>query len=160
MKRQELLKLKRAPKVLREIKFRSVQKGAYPRPFDKLSGSKLRVSGLIDVGDDRLKVMFLWKDGDILERRSFYGYLMTDIDGVLVPLAIMHYHPSHKGLHMLTNCEVDRDFSGRLLPGARELAMSTPTGIDPSIDSDRNRLVNIFCERCGIRISPDDNQLL
>lgn len=159
MERQRLREIKRRTKTLRAVEFRSLRRGKLPRPFDKLGGPRLTSSGLIEVAAG-LSVLFLVRDGDAPERRAFFGHLMQHSAGGLVPLVIMHYHPSHKGIHLLANCEVARDFTERLLPGAPELALRTPGGIDLASEQGRLRLVNEFCVRCGIRIAPDDGQLL
>lgn len=159
MRRHELVKIKRAEKKLRGVVFRPFRKGMLPRPFDKIGGPRLQGSGLVDIGE-AMAVLFYWRDGGALERRAFYGHLLRTTAAGLMPLAIMHYHPSHKGIHLVTNCEMNRDYTGRLLPGAAELAIETPVGLDPAVEVGRLRLVNIFCERCGIRLAPDDEQLL
>lgn len=78
----------------------------------------------------------------------------------LLPLVILHYHPSHKGVHILVNCDTSQDYTSRQLPGAPELALRTPDSIDPGTQAGRLRLINLFCERCGVRIAPDDEQLI
>jgi len=130
-----------------------------PQPFDKMGGARLQSSGLVDVSSD-LTAVFLVRDGDTLDRRAFFGHLMQRTSAGLVPITILHYHPSHKGLHLRVNCGSLQDYTERLLPGAPELALATPQGLDPASDWDRKRLVVEFCRRCGIRIAPDDDQLI
>ena len=159
MDRKGLREIKRQAKTLRRLEFRPLRKGKLPRPFDKQGGARLSSTGLIEIASG-MSVLFIVRDGVALERRAFYGYLMQQSAAGLVPLAIMHYHPSHKGVHLLTNCGTDRDYTERLLPGAPEIALRTPEGLDPGSEQGRLRLVNDFCKRCGIRIAPDDEQLL
>lgn len=159
MERKKLREIKRQTKTLRRLDFKPLRKGKLPRPFDRQGGARLSSTGLIEVAPG-LSVLFMVRDGASVERRAFYGYLMQHSSGGLVPLAIMHYHPSHKGVHLLTNCGTDRDYTERLLPGAPELALRTPDGLDPASERGRLQLVNDFCLRCGIRIAPDDEQLL
>ncbi len=52
----------------------------------------------------------------------------------------------------MLNCETDRDYLGRLLPGAPELALTTPQGLNPVDGTDRLKLVSIFCRCCGIAL--------
>ena len=158
MNRQQLLAQKRKPKRLREVEFKSLRKQSLPKPFDKLGGARIQHSGLIDVADDSV-VLFIARDGETLERRAFYAYWLLRTANGLLPLVILHYHPSHKGVHLLTNCRDDRDYTERQLPGAPELALNTPAGIDPSAQGGRLRLVHLFCDRCGICLGPDDQLL-
>lgn len=158
MNRQQLLAQKRKPKRLCEVEFKALRKPSLPKPFDKIGGPRIQYSGLIDVADDSV-VLFVARDGETLERRAFYAYWLLRTASGLLPLVILHYHPSHKGVHLLTNCRDDRDYTERQLPGAPELALKTPADIDPGAQEGRLRLVNLFCERCGIRLGPD-HQLL
>lgn len=159
VQRHTLAALKRQPKRLRAVAFTSLRKRHLPRPFDKLGGPRLQHSGLIDVSET-LAVLFLVRDGESPERRAFYGYLVQrTLDGLL-PLVILHYHPSHKGVHILVNCDTSQDYTSRQLPGAPELTLRTPDSIDPGTQAGRLRLINLFCERCGVRIAPDDEQLI
>jgi hypothetical protein len=83
----------------------------------ELGGARLTASRLLDVGAG-MKAIFIVRSGDVLERRAFFGYLLEEHEGALMPLAILHYHPSHKGVHMLVNCETGRDFTGRQVAGS------------------------------------------
>lgn len=158
MDRRELRKRKGAPKSLRGLEFKPLRRGALPKPLKELGGPRLTASRLLDVGSG-MKVVFIVRSGDALERRAFLGYLFEGHEGALVPLAILHYHPSHKGIHMLVNCETDRDFTGRQLPGAPELALKTARALDPMDPNDRNELVLVFCKRCNIAIGDELPQL-
>ncbi|WP_147431176.1 hypothetical protein [Thiocapsa rosea] len=159
MDRKELLRHKREPKVLRGVKFKPLKKNTLPKPFDKMGGARMTHSGLIEVADDS-KVLFLARAGETLERRAFFAYWLRHTTAGLLPLVILHYHPSHKGVHAQANCRSDRDYTERQLPGAPELALRTPAGIDPADQNGRFHLIHIFCERCGIQIAPNDDQLL
>ncbi len=157
MRRSELAAIKRCPKRLRDVSFKRLRKRDLPKPLDKIGGPRLSHSGLIDV-DDSSCVAFIARDGDAPERRLFLGHFFRRTPQGLLPLAILHYHPSHKGVHVLLNCETTLDYTERQLPGASELTLTTPDAelIDPGTDVGRNRLVIMFCERCGIRVEPDD----
>jgi hypothetical protein len=159
MDRKTLQALKRAPKCLRAVTFRPLRKRQLPAPLDKLGGPRLQHSGLIAVSDV-LAVVFVARDGASLERRAFYAHLLQRVPAGLLPLVILHYHPSHKGMHLLVNCGVTVDYTNRLLPGAPELALGTPEHLDPGSEQGRLRIINDFCARCGIRLAPDDEQLL
>lgn len=73
----------------------------------------------------------------------------------LLPIMIMHYHPDHKGIHILVPCNTDpqRDFTSRELPGAPELNLYP--GIAPDIRTDEGvcKLIELFCQAAGITIS-------
>ena len=69
----------------------------------------------------------------------------------LFPLAALHYHPSHKPVHLLTPCRDDRNFTNRQLPGVPEFVVSGES-FDPRQISDRQRLVALFCHRCGVTL--------
>jgi len=150
MQKQQLGSLKNQAKHLTAVQFRTFKRGGLPRPLDKVGGKRYLAAGPEKVADDLL-VIFLVRNGETLERRAFYAYLFqNDPSGGLLPLANLHYHPSHKGIHIVLNCQTDRDYLDRLLPGAPELALDTPPGLNPANDTDRLQLVNIFCSRCGI----------
>lgn len=163
MERRELLRIKQlpkhGPKQMGEVQFRPCRRGSLPKPLDKIGGPRISATKVIQVSRD-LCIVFLARTGETLDRRAFYGYLFQETHRGLLPLAILHYHPSHKGLHMLLNCEMNRDYTQRQLPGAPELAIKTPAGLDPTNARDQVHLVNIFCDRVGIRMGPDGSQLL
>lgn len=152
MRKQELGSLKNQAKRLTAVQFRTFKRGGLPRQLDKIGGKRYLAAGPGQIAGN-LMVIFLVRDGETLERRAFYAYLFQNgPSGGLLPLAILHYHPSHKGIHIVLNCETDRDYLDRQLPGAPELALNTPPGLNPANDTDRLRLVNIFCHRCGIAL--------
>lgn len=153
MRKRELGSLKDQAKRLTAIQFRPLKRGGLPRPLDKIGCKRLLAAGPAQVADNLL-VIFLVRDGDTLERRAFFAHLFQSglPGGGLLPLAILHYHPSHKGIHIVLNCQTDRDYLDRLLPGAPELALATPQGLNPANATDRLQLVSIFCRCCGITL--------
>uniref|UniRef100_E6QVB8 Uncharacterized protein n=1 Tax=mine drainage metagenome TaxID=410659 RepID=E6QVB8_9ZZZZ len=152
MRKQELGSLKNQTKRLTAVQFRTFKRGGLPRPLDKIGGKRYLAAGPEQVAENLL-VIFLIRDGETLERRAFYAYLFqSNPSGGLLPLANMHYHPSHKGIHIVLNCQTERNYLDRLLPGAPELAIGTPPSLNPANDTDRLRLVDIFCRRCGITL--------
>lgn len=151
--RQALKSAKAVTKRLIGFGFKPARSRRLPKPFDRL-GPRVSLSELIDLGND-FRAVFLWRDGESLSRTAFYGHLLRETERGLLPLAILHYHPSHKGIHGLFNCEVERDYVGRHLPGGREFEMKGEMGLDPRIEGDRHRLIGIFCERFGVILGPD-----
>lgn len=160
VKRRDLAAIKQQTKRLRSVEFKPLRKRQLPKPLNQLGGPRMSASGLLPVADD-LCVAFLIRSGETLARRAFFGYLFQQTQSGLLPLMILHYHPSHKGVHVLVNCETARDYTERQLPGAPELALRTPAeAVDPDTPQGRNQLITLFCARCGIAIAPDDEQLL
>lgn len=155
--RQTLKNAKAEPKRLIDYEFKSARNRRLPKPFDRL-GPRTNLSELIDLGNN-FRAVFIWRDGESLSRTAFYGHLLCETERGLLPLAILHYHPSHKGIHGLFNCEVERDYVGRHLPGGREFALKGTTSLDPRIEGDRHRLIGIFCERFGVTLGPDGDLL-
>ncbi|WP_250529269.1 hypothetical protein [Caballeronia sp. ATUFL_F1_KS4A] len=79
--------------------------------------SACQATDLIPVSDAHC-VLFMWRDGEELMDRSFYGHLLWTLpQGDLSPLLEFHYHPSHKGVHCKMPCETTIDYRNRLLPG-------------------------------------------
>jgi|SRR5882724_8003805 len=157
MDRKELRKLKILPKRLGLFQFKPLKKGSLPDPWKKFGGPRLASTGLIEVGNE-MCVLFVTRNGETRDRRAFYGYLYRKVSTGLEPVFIMHYHPSHKGIHILANCESPIDYVHRQLPGAIELHLKGTKQLDPI--GDQFQLVNIFCERFGIKIQPADAYLL
>jgi len=155
--RRTLKIAKAATKRLADYGFKPARSRRLPKPFDRF-GLRVYLSDLIDLGND-FRAVFLWRDGESLSRTAFYGHLLRDTERGLLPLAILHYHPSHKGIHGLFNCEVDRDYAGRHLPGGREFELKGTGGLDPRIEADRRRLIGIFCARFGVTLGPDGDLL-
>lgn len=132
----------------------------FPRPLDMLGRRKnAYASGLIAVSDTH-SAFFLYRDGEILTDRAFYGYLFCTLSsGSLFPLHEFHWHPSHKGLHCKLPCKTEMNYSGRLLQLAPEFNLSMARPYDPANEGDRNHLVVLFCRACGITMTAPDDDL-
>lgn len=143
---------KKAAKLLEKVPmFRPVRRGRLQRPFHRLGGPSVLVSGVIPVAPDYVVLLF-YKDGNILTDTHFYGYLLyRAAPNDLYPLFEFHWHPGHKGFHCKTPCQDERDFTNRTLPGVVELSMKTQQ-LDPRTDAHRTELIRIFCSACGIRL--------
>jgi hypothetical protein len=152
----ELAQHKATPKRLGAIPiFGALKSGKLPKPLHKLGGPRLKGTGLLDLSAQH-KAFFAWRDGEARTDRAFFAYLfwVTPSQG-LYPLFILHYHPSHKGLHAKLPCNTGLDYEGRELPGAPELALrGSRTGqmIDPRDPNDRLLLIERFCASCGITL--------
>lgn len=155
MRKQELGSLKHQAKRLTAIQFRPLKRGGLPRPLDKMGGKRLLVAGPAQVADNLL-VIFLVRDGDTLERRAFFAHLFQDglPSGGCSRSRFCIIIPATKGYVscIMLNCQTDRDYLDRLLPGAPELALDTPQGLNPANATDRLQLVSIFCRCCGITL--------
>jgi hypothetical protein len=149
MKRRELQALQRMPdKRLEGCQFGPCRKGKLPKPLEKLGGERFKVTPLYEV-NPTLRAVFIWKTAEVREQRALYGWLFQETPRGLVPLIRQDYHPSHKNLHLVLNCERDLDLTNRGLPGCRELALHE-VDWDPDEASDRQQFVKIFCERLKI----------
>lgn len=131
-------------------------RGAKPREkaYKMADGERRHVSAC---GPERRHVsdthvaVFIWRDGEILTDRAFFGHLLCKLHtGALYPLFEFHWHPSHKGLH------AKLPYTGRQLPGAPELALKTDGKLDPRSEGDRFRLIAAFCDACGIVLGDED----
>lgn len=151
--RKTLKELKGDHKRLEKVEFRTMPKGL-PKPLDRLKGSRLKVCGLCDIGGD-YRAFFIWKTAPELEGRALYGHLYRQRPHGLEPLARMDYHLSHKNLHILINCEDERDLTGRGMPGCKELDLKGLT-LDPDNEEDRSHFIAIFCNRLGIQLGRQD----
>jgi hypothetical protein len=149
--RKTLAAHKSAPKALVNAPtFLPAKRGKLPKPLDKIGGSRVQATGLIEVAEG-YSVWFMWKDGETLLQSSFYGYLFFHVGPNLYPLCHFHWHPSHKPIHFKAPCDTDMNYTNRGLPGAKELNVTTPTEpYDPRQSGDRIRLIEIFCATCGI----------
>jgi hypothetical protein len=132
--------------------FKPLKRGRLPKPLHQIGGQRFFSTELLTVGDG-YQSCFLWRNGALLADTAFYGWLFEVRANGLYPLATLHYHPSHKPVHLLTPCRQERDFTNRQLPGAIEFNLSHGR-LDPRLESDRLRLVKTFCERCGISLGP------
>ena len=143
------------PKQLRSSpEFKLQKRGKLPKPFNRLGGSRIYTTGMLDVSDNHV-VLMCWKDGEIQTDSAFFGYLHYRLaNGDLSPLFEFHWHPSHKGFHCKTPCKTEINHTNRFLTMAREIKMQTKN-LDPRIHEDRLELILIFCDACGI--SPPDN---
>lgn len=151
MDRKELRSIKSLRgKRLEAVQFKPVSRNKLPKPLDKLGGPRVKASPLYNVGHD-LKAVFVWKTAPVKEQRQLYGFLFKEFPRGLLPMVRLDYHPSHKGLHMLLNCEDERDLTNRGLPGCKELAI-TDKALDPDVEDDRNRFIALFCERVNIEL--------
>lgn len=151
---KELQGHKHAPKALGAIpKFKELNKknNSFPKPLDMLGRRKNAfASGLVRLSHTH-EAFFLYRGGDILTDTCFYGYVFCRLaNASLYPLYEFHWHPSHKGLHCKLPCNTSFDYNGRLLKGAPELSLSTDPTLDPRKENDREKLISMFCESCGI----------
>ena len=153
---KELANHKAVPKRLAGLPlFKTVKRGKFPKPLNKMGGSRIQATELIDVSDSH-RIVFLWRDGELRTDSAFFAYLFCVLgDGRLYPLFEMHFHPSHKGLHGKLPCNTDSDFAARMLPGAPELAPSSRNDLDPREPVDRNNLIERFCSACGIAMGTE-----
>ena len=101
MDARELRSQKRqAKRLTAQPAFKSLKRNKLPKPFKTMGGSRLFATDLIDVSASH-QLIFVWRDGPLLTDRSFYGWLLKKLcGGALYPLLEMHWHPSHKGLHL------------------------------------------------------------
>lgn len=128
--------------------FYPARRNRLPKPLHQLSGPRLFTTDLLELAEV-YRACFVWRNGELLSDTAFYGWLFEVRPKGMHPLAVMHYHPSHKPLHLLTPCEEDRDFTNRSLPGVREFNLRTRR-YDPRLERDRLDMIAMFCDRCGI----------
>lgn len=154
---QDLRAHKGAPKALGQIpSFKPIKKGTLPAPFNRHKSKRLQSTGMIEVSSEYAAI-FIWRDGPILTDRSFYGHLFEKHkNGKLNPVFEFHWHPNHRGFHCKLPCRTNQDYTDRLLPGAPELAIKTNSSLDPGSQSDRNKLIELFCKSCGISLPSSD----
>jgi len=150
----------RAQKAISGVEFKPASKNRETLPPLRLRGSRVKHTDAMDAGGGYF-VVFVWKDGAVRERRSFYCYLyLQQQPRYYIPLARVDYHPSHKGLHVVLNCEDERDLTNRNLPSCREFALKCREGLDPALDRDRESLVHHAMERLGIEFETPEGNLL
>jgi len=157
MNRKDLSVKKIAAKRLDYVAFQAAKKGKLPKPLDKLGGARLHATSLMSLGGC-LSAVFVWKTAPIVEQRQLYGWLFQEVEQGMLPLARMDYHPSHKNLHVVLNCERELDLTNRGLPGCKEFALREVT-LDPDNEQDRFRFITIFCERLNIKLGEDTGLL-
>lgn len=129
-----------------------------PKPLDGLGRRKnAHATGLLTLSDTH-SAFFLYRDGEILTDRAFYGFLFCHLaNGSLSPLHEFHWHPSHKGLHCKMPCKTQTNYSGRQLSQAPEFNLSMDRPYDPAVLSDRTHLIRLFCRACGVTMTPQDD---
>ncbi|CAD1788742.1 hypothetical protein XSP_001045 [Xanthomonas euroxanthea] len=150
--RTELLKIKAQPKRLIAAAFTAHQKRRFPPPLHKVQPSRRSSTNLISLGGD-FYAAFVARTADTYEKKAMYGFLLRgDKEAELTCLLRLDWHPSHKGMHCIVNCEQERDLSGRNLAGCKELALkdSPVSGLDPDIEDHRKEFIRIFCDVCNI----------
>lgn len=159
MEQKLLKKHKLASKRLLHVPaYKPLRRGRLPRPLEKMGGGRMFATDLLSVGES-YRLCFAWRDGVLLADTAFFAWLFEAGNEGLYPLAILHYHPSHKPVHMLTPCRDGRDFLNRQLPGVIEFKIAKER-FDPRQDTDRQRMAAIFCERCGIAMGQAGGLLL
>jgi hypothetical protein len=149
--RRALSAIKAQEKQLVGYEFKPIKRNTMPPPLSKVGGARRQCTGLISVSEE-LSVCFLWRNGEILEQTAIYGWLFCKTKGFLVPLVRLDCHPSHKGLHMVLNCEGNYDLAGRDLVGGKEFDLSKTGIFDPRVEEDRARFISLFCELCKITL--------
>lgn len=159
MQREELLDIKRLPKAIGSFTFKKMKKGDLPEPWKKVGGARFKTTGLLTAhSDPELYVAFITRDGESRDRKLFMGFLLRRVPAGYEPLYILQYHPSHKLVHAQLNCESSYNYVNRQLPGAKEFSLNSPLDLDPVDDS--LQLVGLFCDRFGIQIKPQGEDLL
>lgn len=139
-----------AGKRIESVQFSPLRRGRLPKPLDKLAGTRLWATPLYEVSED-VRVVFIAKTGETRVQRQLYAWAFLAGERGLLPLARMDYHPSHKGLHLVVNCERGLDLTNRGLPGCNEFALAH-VELDPDLPEDRSRFVTLFCERLHIEL--------
>ena len=132
--------------------FKPLKKNKRPKPFNRMGGSRVHATELIDVSDTHC-VFLLWRDGEVLTDTSFYGYMMCKLGtGHLSPILEFHWHPSHKEAHVKLPCGTTQDYTDRGLPGAPELQVKLRAPFDPRSQAGREALICTFCTLSGIAL--------
>lgn len=164
MEKKVLAAIKKSPKFINSssITFKKLKRNTLPPPFKRMGGSRAHTSGVLSVADD-LRVLFIWRDGEILTDTSFYGYLLRKDGDELLSLFEFHWHPSHKGYHCILPCGVVGHAPNRLIPkSAPELDLihkqNLSPNLDPRIEEDRLNLINFFCEK--VKLLPVSTNVL
>lgn len=155
--RSSLRALQGVAKRLTDIQFTPHKKRRFPAPWQNVAESRRSSTCLMEVASG-LHVAFIARTGPSYEAKCLYGCLFAgDPSGPLTPLVRMDWHPSHKGLHAVFNCEDVRDFKGRGLTGCKELALERyrVSYLDPDSEQDRLRFVEIFCDVCNIALGEE-----
>ena len=153
MEPQELSRLKKSQKIIRSAPI--FQKGKcskhYPKPLNAFSNTFL-VSELIPVANDQF-VVFAYRRNNEIEDCKFYGYWGTmHSENLFSPIMELHYHPSHKGIHIRVPCRTNKDYTGRSLVQAPELNIVPNQAPDIRTDQGIRQLICIFCKTAGIEL--------
>jgi hypothetical protein len=157
--RREIRSHLHAPKTITGIAFMPPSKSrALPPPF-RLKSKRVQHTNFLNAGGD-YRVLFLWRDGRTRDRKAYYCYLYLKCAHGNMPLARIDYHPSHKDLHMLVNCEDERNLVNRNLPGCRQLSLRSVGSLDPALETDRSRLIKISMTLFNIEYSAPMGRLL
>lgn len=157
--RQQVRDHLNAPKQIAGVDFKpAAKKRALPKCL-KIRPGRLHHTDLLNAGGD-YRVMLLWRDGETRERRAFYGHLWLETHKGLVPVARLDYHPSHKDLHIVLNCQDERDLTNRGLPGCKELALKPKHKLDPAQELDRQSLVTAAMQCFNISFAAKPDELL
>ncbi len=151
MSRSQLTQVKRTEKHLLNVEFKPIRKNNLPRPLHRVGGPRLQSSKMLNIGDN-YRACFIWKTAQEWEGRSLYGWLFEETAKGLLPLARMDYHPSHKPLHLVLNCESGIYLVNRNLVGCKEYIIMPDSRFDPDSSYDRDRFINIFCAKLNIRL--------
>lgn len=151
--RKRLAHLKTEAKRMEGLAFTPHKKNRFPAPWQNVCVARRLSTGLVQVADD-LHVGFIAKGGERYEQRAIYGCLFKgNPPNALTPLLRLDWHPSHKGLHAVINCEDDRDLRGRNLSGKElDLRSYGVSFLDPEDEQDRLKFVDIFCSVCNITL--------
>lgn len=154
--RRTLAAVKSANKRMSGLAFTPHRKNRFPAPWQHVSQARRLSTGLIQVDDD-LHIGFIARGGLHYEERAMYGCLFKGTPpNPLVPLLRLDWHPSHKGLHVVINCEDDRNLRGRNLSGKEfDLSGYGVSFLDPEVEQDRLKFVEIFCSVCNIAIGDE-----
>lgn len=154
MDRKVLKSHKHATKQLVGVpSFSPLKKNSLPGQFKRMGRPRVQSSGFHSVSESHA-VLFIWRDGETLADRLFYAYFVEKTaTGALRTLLEFHWHPSHKGFHCVTPCGSDLDYTGRMLPGGRDINLSTNPKLDPANENDRLALIERFCAVCGIKLA-------
>jgi len=129
-----------ARKSVEAINFKPASGSRSLPKFLRLKGKRLHHTDILDAGGF-YRVLFVWRDGAIREKRAFAAWLFIARGSELVPVARMDYHPSHRELHVHMNCEERRDLTNRGLPGTKVLNLKNSRAWDPRQEIDRINLV-------------------
>lgn len=135
-----------------EIAFSPLKKGSLPGQFKRMGRPGTFSSGFIQVSDTH-KVLFVWRNGEIKTDSSFYGYFVHNPSPVERRILFeLHWHPSHKGIHCVTPCNTALDLNNRMLVAQPDINLKGNLDWDPRSKDDRQKLIHLFCNACGISI--------